>query len=241
VKHTALWLGGVAVAMLAWLAASELHWPARLFLAILLGPAPVLFFLQSHAAASLQSPLPRVPVYVGSIVGLWLLAILTIVATSMAGFTGRVMGFNALRPEVAVLWIVFALLACAAVVVAFKAFGFVDAQLMREIVPVTRREKLVFIGLAVSAGICEELTFRSFMVPALLVATGSLVGAVVLSSTVFGLLHAHQRAGGVARAAVLGLVLCVPFVLTGSILPSMIAHAAVDLIGGIWLSRWLLT
>jgi membrane protease YdiL (CAAX protease family) len=239
-KQTGLWVGGFAVAVLVWIGASELHWPARLFLSVLLGPAPVGFLIQSQAVAALESPLPRVPVYLGSIVGLWVLGAITLAATSLSGFTGRVMGFNAVPLSVAALWTVFALLGSGAVVAMFKAFGFEDAQLMREIVPVTLGEKLIFAGLAISAGVCEELTFRSFLVPALLVATGSLIAAVALSSIVFGLLHAHQRAGGAARAAVLAVVLCVPFVMTGSILPSMIAHAAIDLAGGIWLARWLL-
>jgi membrane protease YdiL (CAAX protease family) len=57
---------------------------------------------------------------------------------------------------------------------------------------------------------------------------------------VFGIMHAYQDVGGAARAAILGAVLAVPVVLTGSIVPAMVAHAAIDLTSGLLLARWLL-
>ncbi len=44
---------------------------------------------------------------------------------------------------------------------------------------------------------------------------------VLLSSAIFGLLHSYQGMNGILRTALIGLVLAVPFLLTGSILPSM--------------------
>jgi uncharacterized protein len=115
-----------------------------------------------------------------------------------------------------------------------------ETAIMHEIIPVTKLEKLVFCGLSVSAGICEELAFRGFLLLAVTVASGSVAAGVLLSSIAFGLLHAHQNAAGAARAALLGAALCIPLLITGSIYPSMTAHALIDIAGGLWLGKWML-
>ena len=235
-----VWLAGAVAGVLVWLAAPELQWPARMLTGFLLGPAPALFLSQAAAADVVARPLPRMPVYFASMAVLWALGILAVSAGGASGFTAHIMGMNSLPNVLLISWTGFVLLAGGAIVALFRGVGFRDADIMREITPVTAREKSVFVLLSLSAGVCEELCFRSFLIPALLVATGSLLGAVALSSLVFGMLHAHQKAGGALRAAVFGVVLAVPFVMTGSILPSMIAHTLIDIIGGLWLARWML-
>lgn len=235
-----LWLGGIGAAALVWAAAPELPWPARVFTAILLGPAPVGFVMQAGSIDMLPRPLPKMPLYLGTIAGLWLLAALAILAAMRSSIPARLIGLYLPNVSALVLWTAFGLLAAAAVVMVFKALGYRDPAVMHDIIPVTLREQAVFVALSVSAGICEELTFRGFLLTALMVATGSTVLAVLLSSVVFGLMHAHQGAGGALRAAGLGAVLCVPVLLTGSLYPSMAAHALTDIAGGLWLARWLL-
>ena len=111
---------------------------------------------------------------------------------------------------------------------------------MRDLIPHTAAEKGVFAGLSISAGICEEVAFRGFLLAALTSATGSAITALAVSSIVFGVMHSHQNPGGAARASVLGGVLAIPLIATGSLLPSIAAHALIDLAGGLWLHRWLL-
>lgn len=238
-KRHAVWLGAIAAGVLVWFASPELHWPARLFTALLLGPAPIVFIQQAIAAHTLPRPLPRTAIYVGSSVGLWLLALAAVSAALLSGFTVRLLGLSPMPAQQFVIWTGFAIFACAAIVAAFRAFGFRDTEIMRDIVPVSTGEKVAFTGLSVSAGICEEITFRGFLLPALTIATGSLAGGIVLSSAAFGILHAHQRPLGAVRAALLGAVLVVPFIVTGSLLASMAAHVLLDIAGGLWLARWL--
>jgi membrane protease YdiL (CAAX protease family) len=64
--------------------------------------------------------------------------------------------------------------------------------------------------------------------------------AVIVSSGAFGVAHAYQQPAGELRAALLGLVLAVPLLTTGSILPAIAAHIAIDLLSGLWLARYLL-
>jgi len=90
------------------------------------------------------------------------------------------------------------------------------------------------------AGTAEELLFRGFLLPALDTATGSAALAALLGSAVFGFLHNHQRLAGTARAATIGLLLALPVLATGSLLPSIAAHIATDLAAGLLLADWLL-
>lgn len=239
-KPRAVWLAAIVAGALVWVASPELHWPARLFAALLLGPAPIVFMIQAHAADAIPRPLPRNAVYLGSMIGLWLLGLAALSAGLLSGFTPALMGFARLGAGSALLWTIALLAAAGLIVAAFKWAGAQESAIMREIVPATGKERLVFCVLALSAGVCEEIAFRGFLIPALDFATGSTVAAVVLSSAAFGVLHAHQHASGALRAAVLGAALAIPFVVTGSIYPSMAAHTLVDVAGGLWLARWLL-
>ena len=64
-------------------------------------------------------------------------------------------------------------------------------------------------------------------------------GAALLSSAVFGLLHAYQGWLGVFRTALLGFVLAASLILTGVLWPAILAHAILDVIAGIVLGESL--
>jgi membrane protease YdiL (CAAX protease family) len=57
--------------------------------------------------------------------------------------------------------------------------------------------------------------------------------AAVLSSVAFGVLHAYQGTLGTVRTAATGFVLALPVLMTGSIVPAMVAHTLIDLFGGL--------
>jgi membrane protease YdiL (CAAX protease family) len=83
----------------------------------------------------------------------------------------------------------------------------------------------------VTAGLCEELLYRGFLMAYI----GALWGfwpAVILSSLVFGLGHAYQGTSGIATTGTIGLILAGLFVLTGSLWVPMLLHAATDLFAG---------
>ena len=70
--------------------------------------------------------------------------------------------------------------------------------------PVSRSERNWFVGpVAWSAGVCEELLFRGFLIYFLDTYLG-LIGAVVLSSVAFGLMHFYQGVFNVVRTALIG-------------------------------------
>ena len=230
----------LAAGALVWSAASELPLAARLLTAILLGPAPVAFMMQASAASALPSPLPRMPIYIGSMAALWLLGLLSFGASVLSNINAAELGLVWVPLRTLLGWTVAAAFTAAALVIAFRQAGMRETPIMHEMLPVTNREKLMFCGLSVSAGVCEELAFRGFLLTTITIASGSVAAGVVLSSLAFGILHAHQNVAGSARAALLGAILCVPLLVTGSIFASMITHTLIDVVGGLWLGKWLL-
>ncbi|MXW17730.1 MAG: CPBP family intramembrane metalloprotease [Gemmatimonadetes bacterium] len=130
------------------------------------------------------------------------------------------------------------------VVYAFRGlstrFGWQETGVVRAIMPVTGREKGVFALLSLAAGVFEELVFRGFLPLFLMPWTGSYLGGALPVAVVFGFLHAYQGRHGIARTALMGGILAVGVVWTGSLWPSIFAHAALDLILGLVLAKSIL-
>lgn len=100
---------------------------------------------------------------------------------------------------------------------------------IRAILPRNRGELPYGAGLALTAGVVEELLFR-LALPALLFGiTGNGVVAFTAAAVLFGLLHLYQGPMGMLFATILGLVFTLFYVLSGSILLPIVLHAAVDL------------
>ncbi len=231
---------GIAAGIVAWQAAPELHPLARGFTALLLGVLPAFSVVQAKAVSALEMLPPRNKLYLSTLLGLWGLAIATAVVATEAGMNPRLLGVIALAWGPFLLWTTFAVFATAALILIFMAFGMRETPMIHHMIPQARTEKAVYAGVSVTAGICEELVFRGFLIAALRAATGSLPAAVLLSAGAFGIAHAHQDAAGALRATLLALVLTIPLLVTGSLYPAIAAHATVDLVAGLWLSKWLL-
>jgi membrane protease YdiL (CAAX protease family) len=99
------------------------------------------------------------------------------------------------------------------------------------LLPHTTREHRLFRWLALTAGICEEILFRGFVLWYVQVWTG-LVPAAVVSCVVFGLAHAYLGSPHVLRTALFGAFLVLLVLVSRSLWPAMIVHAAVDLNSG---------
>jgi uncharacterized protein len=83
--------------------------------------------------------------------------------------------------------------------------------------------------LAINAGVLEEIVFRVAMPAVLFGATGSAATAIVVSVAVFGGLHAYQGVSGVIGTTVIGVLLLVLYIASGSILVPIIVHVLIDL------------
>jgi membrane protease YdiL (CAAX protease family) len=227
------------VAVVIWSGSGELPAPIRLWTTALVAFLPPLLILQAGALGELQH-LSRSAIYASSAISLWLLAALTIAVVALARTPFAFIGFVWPGVAATLLWTTLVLSLGLALLVAANAVGLRESDFLRRILPTNADERRAFVGLSVTAGICEELVFRGFLVFALLAASGSAPVAVLLSSSVFGVLHAYQRPAGAVRAGALGALLALPLITTGSVLPGMLAHAGIDIIAGLWLRGALL-
>ncbi len=235
-------LFGVAVALatgLAWLIGAHLPGAARALVAFLLVPLPVFIHWQTRASAAQAETAPRSALYLSSALLLWALAGITAAIAAVSHITGATLGFVTVPPAPLALWTALTLVAGLAVFLLRRLLGQEETGLLRHLIPVTGLEKLGFTALSLTAGFAEELVYRGFLLWALTHATGSVTLAVVISSALFGVMHAYQDVAGAARAAIVGAILAAPVVATGSLVPSMIAHAGMDVVSGLWLARWL--
>jgi uncharacterized protein len=106
---------------------------------------------------------------------------------------------------------------------AFKRFAF--------ILPVTPEERAWFGLVSVTAGICEEVLYRGFLIRYL--SNGpwhiGLWIAVAIASISFGLAHGYQGLSGIIGTALIGAVMAVIFLASGSLWLPMALHAIIDL------------
>ena len=109
---------------------------------------------------------------------------------------------------------------------------------VRMILPATVREARVFRGVAVTAGICEEVLSRGYLLW-YLQSLGLGRGAVVVAIVAFGLAHAYQGIRGIVWTGVMGAVFLGLYLLTGSLVAPIVVHATVDLANGLMVYRLL--
>lgn len=99
------------------------------------------------------------------------------------------------------------------------------------VIPATDAERKGFWLLSVSAGICEEVIYRGFLLW-LFTAWAGLFAAILVSTAAFGFMHIYLGEAQVPRTAIIGFVLALLVVASGSLLPAMVFHAALDLSSG---------
>lgn len=103
--------------------------------------------------------------------------------------------------------------------------------------PTGVKEKALWSGVSLAAGIGEEATYRGLLTILLATLTGSAWGGVLLSALIFALGHAFQSRLSMAIIFGFALVFQGLAAWTGALYVSMIAHVVYDLIAGFTYSR----
>jgi len=224
-----------------WGAASIVLWLAGV-LPLLQAVGVAAFFLLFPAIGIAQLPLlgverlERIPVYLGSIITILSLGAIGLFLGTRLVSAGE-FGLAPLALPDFFIWTIGLTVAAFLVILVFRPIELrvegSHASILRELLPESGREKGVFAGLSLSAGLGEELAYRGYAFQAVLWMGAGPWGAAVISALPFGALHAYQGAIGVLRTAILGVILAVPVVITGSLYPSMAAHALIDLLVGL--------
>ena len=99
------------------------------------------------------------------------------------------------------------------------------------LLPHSRDELRWFTALSITAGVCEELLCRGFLLWVLKAYVGLALGALI-GVVLFGVLHLYQGRRGALKAGGAGLVMTLIVLLTGWLFPAMVVHALVDLSAG---------
>lgn len=103
---------------------------------------------------------------------------------------------------------------------------------VRRLLPSERAEWPGFVVLAVTAGICEELLFRGFLLWVFAQVLPEWWQAALAQAALFGLAHAYQGARGVFLTFAVGVFLTGIVWISGALWPAMLVHALMDLNAG---------
>jgi membrane protease YdiL (CAAX protease family) len=97
------------------------------------------------------------------------------------------------------------------------------------LVPVSPHERLLWIVVAISAGVCEEIVFRGWLLSTMH-GVLHLQGATLLlvAAILFGLAHSYQGVSGMLLTAFAGALFCGLYVATGSLLMPILLHILID-------------
>lgn len=98
---------------------------------------------------------------------------------------------------------------------------------VQRMLPTTPAELSAFYRLSITAGICEELLYRGYVIWYLSHAL-SFWPAALASSVVFGLGHAYQGPRGMMLTGAVGMFMAGVYWVSGSLLAPMVLHAAMD-------------
>ena len=224
---------------LFWLVMVAMAWVASvpmvdaILIAILLAGVPGLSLAQVPLVDGAR--IERLPAYWGSIVTLWLLGTACWLVGTREGGPAAI-GVVGLPMGVAMAWTVVLLLGGLSIIVVFRQIAIwarvPEAPLLRSLLPQTPKERYVFVLLSVAAGTGEEVAYRGYAIPVLAALIG-IPGAAVLTTLVFGVLHAYQGWLGVVRTSLMGGVLAWGFIASGSLWPPIIAHTLIDVLAGV--------
>jgi uncharacterized protein len=94
---------------------------------------------------------------------------------------------------------------------------------------------MIWIGLSLSAGICEEIVFRGYLQRQLAALSGSTWLAILGQAIVFGIAHGYEGVSAVIRIVVFALAMGILAQWRGNIRAGMLAHVAWDILDGLGL------
>jgi hypothetical protein len=208
---------------------------AIVWTAVIVLAAPIAGFLARRPLATPQKP--RGLIYAGSAANLLLIgAITSVIDIYRSSKAIRALNWAMSLPRF-VAWslglTVASILITVAVFALRRKLNRPPSPIVMSLRPQTRAERAIFLLLCLLVGFVEEFLFRGFAFFTISgVADPLIAGSIVTIS--FALQHGIQDAIGIVRAFVLGVLLLIPVLVTGSLLPSIITHAVVDVFSGLY-------
>lgn len=129
-------------------------------------------------------------------------------------------------------WIVAAIL--------LRLFGLVwrvtPSGNLLSVLPHGTPELILWVGLAITAGICEEAIFRGYLQRQFIALTKSVPAGILLSAVIFGIAHAYQGPRMILPIGLYGAMFGILAHWRRSVRPGMIAHVWNDALVGVLLN-----
>lgn len=111
-----------------------------------------------------------------------------------------------------------------------SGYASVDTLGLQAAYPAEREQRVFWIALSLSAGFCEEIVYRGFLIRALQGQGMPLLGAVALSSIAFATIHGLWSWEYFGATALAGGLFAALFLATRRLLPVILIHASIDLL-----------
>jgi hypothetical protein len=108
---------------------------------------------------------------------------------------------------------------------------------VKRLMPTNPTERAVWVVVSISAGVCEELLYRGWVLSLFGAALGSIWLGLLISSILFGFAHAYQGRSAIFATGVVGAVFGIVFIVSGSLIPGQLLHTAMDLNSGFAFKR----
>jgi membrane protease YdiL (CAAX protease family) len=112
--------------------------------------------------------------------------------------------------------------------------GSEHAASIQTLLPQRALDILLWIGVSISAGFCEELVFRGYFQKQFEGFTHSRWIALFLQAVLFGVAHGYQGVEACVKIACYGALFGLLAMWRGSLRPGMLAHAWSDIVSGIF-------
>jgi uncharacterized protein len=197
----------------------------------------------SAAARQLANHTQAFPIYLTAIAMDWALLYYCWVAVHRAGGNlatlsgGRWTSWKSVGVDLAIalpFWLLWEGVAYGAHWLLSSAAGSGAAKTVDSLLPQSLSEIVLWIGVSLTAGICEEMAFRGFLQKQFHALTGNIAAAVAAQGVVFGLFHAYQGWRNVVVISLLGMLFGALAAWRRNLRVNIVCHAWTDVWEG-WL------
>ena len=173
-----------------------------------------MFYTHHRAGAIVRTNAPRIPSYLGSIALEWILLGLVIAGVFCRRDFLRNAFLNRARTfaQSLGLGIVVYIVGFMSIVIVGSALYFTplfhkrNEAVILALAPHTPLEFVVWFGVSLTAGICEEIIFRGYLLRQLTAWTRSPIAAIFIAALLFGSVHLYEGAAAILPLAALAVV-----------------------------------
>jgi uncharacterized protein len=201
-----------------------------LFLLLVVWPAMSIAFVGDPTAAlKLMADSPILLMYLPTMLFQWLMFLLILFTVHREGTGLKGIGFKKIRLFDFILAIGFlfvANLTLSLLALVLSYFGLAIPGEIELLLPENNTERILWVMLSFTAGVCEEAAFRGYLLTRLRILGNrrSWIIPVIVASLVFGMGHTYQGLGGFILLTIYGAMFAVFYIKTKSIWPVIIAH-----------------